>query len=274
MTRPCKFCGNPVPKKPKTRKYCSRDCYFTDKRKYPLKECAYCGVAYYPDHGDRPSLYCSNKCQGDARVIPRVTVTCPHCGTEITRRPSEIRENNFCSYACRAYVLSVGNTIGVKLHQDTEPSPYSRPYWRKQASRARKRDGYRCQDCGDQFEKGTRLARGVRTLDVHHIIPIRLGGSDHLSNLLSLCRKCHRKADAIIQAEERLNWPEGVPRPKHVRKVSLPNHCKNGHPYTPENTLSRRDNNGRRCRTCDNANHRRRYHEGRRVLQISLPLTA
>ena len=46
------------------------------------------------------------------------------------------------------------------------------------------RDGWRCVRC--------RLHGG---LDPHHIVPRSQGGGDVLTNLLSLCRKCHRLMD-------------------------------------------------------------------------------
>lgn len=43
------------------------------------------------------------------------------------------------------------------------------------------RDGYRCVDCS-----------GTTDLEVDHIIPRAVGGSDHPANLRTLCRRCHR----------------------------------------------------------------------------------
>ena len=45
------------------------------------------------------------------------------------------------------------------------------------------RDNCKCQMCG----------KGNRVLEVHHITPRRWGGSDTLSNLISLCSDCHAK---------------------------------------------------------------------------------
>lgn len=45
------------------------------------------------------------------------------------------------------------------------------------------RDGCKCKQCG---------AKNCR-LEVHHITPKRLGGSDTLSNLITLCYDCHSK---------------------------------------------------------------------------------
>jgi len=48
-----------------------------------------------------------------------------------------------------------------------------------------KRDGYRCVNCG---QTGTEL-------HVHHIISRSVGGTNDLSNLVTLCEKCHSIQD-------------------------------------------------------------------------------
>lgn len=48
------------------------------------------------------------------------------------------------------------------------------------------RDNYRCRKCGANL-------RGVFYREVHHILALSKGGSNHMSNLISLCSKCHDK---------------------------------------------------------------------------------
>jgi len=40
-------------------------------------------------------------------------------------------------------------------------------------------------------------------LSVHHIFPKNKGGSDNITNLLTVCEKCHRKKHTI---DGKLNW--------------------------------------------------------------------
>ena len=47
------------------------------------------------------------------------------------------------------------------------------------------RDGCKCMDCG----------KSNRKLEVHHIKPRRLNGSNTLANLITLCEKCHQKTE-------------------------------------------------------------------------------
>lgn len=56
--------------------------------------------------------------------------------------------------------------------------------WGKQRMRVLVRDNFSCQ------HKGCRVAY-LSQLSVHHIVPKCQGGSDNLSNLTTLCRRCH-----------------------------------------------------------------------------------
>lgn len=47
------------------------------------------------------------------------------------------------------------------------------------------RDGYKCMECG----------KSNCRLEVHHIRPKRLGGSNVLANTITLCDKCHQKTE-------------------------------------------------------------------------------
>jgi len=46
----------------------------------------------------------------------------------------------------------------------------------------------RCQICGDVRP---------RSLEEHHILPRRFGGSDHEANLITLCASCHAALESI-----------------------------------------------------------------------------
>jgi len=53
--------------------------------------------------------------------------------------------------------------------------------WRALSRAVKERDGWRCVRCG---------ASGVE-LHAHHIVPLSRGGSNDMSNLVTLCRACH-----------------------------------------------------------------------------------
>ena len=60
--------------------------------------------------------------------------------------------------------------------------------WPKKRDEVLDRDGRTCQECGVPVTP--RTAPGP-TAEVHHLIPVRSGGSDDPSNLTTLCGACH-----------------------------------------------------------------------------------
>lgn len=80
-----------------------------------------------------------------------------------------------------------------------DPNDYG-SNWAAQRRAARARDGYRCQMCGIP-ERG-------REHDVHHKIPFRTFASyepaNQLSNLITLCRSCHRRAETAVRVRSGL----------------------------------------------------------------------
>jgi len=83
------------------------------------------------------------------------------------------------------------------------------PSWPRQRDLARQRDEYRCRWCGAPERPG-------RTHDVHHIVPFREFGwrsgendndqeANRLSNLLTLCPSCHRRAEQQVAVRSTLS---------------------------------------------------------------------
>jgi DEAD/DEAH box helicase domain-containing protein len=81
-----------------------------------------------------------------------------------------------------------------------DPNNYG-PNWARQRKQARARDGHRCQMCG-AVEQG-------REHDVHHKVPFRTFASyqqaNQLSNLVTLCRPCHRRAELAVRVRSGLS---------------------------------------------------------------------
>ena len=82
------------------------------------------------------------------------------------------------------------------------------PDWDQRRRRVYERDNYTCQNCG--IEGGP---AGDAELHAHHVVPLEKEGSNELSNLKTLCAKCHeavhqdeamaRTADASVRDENR-----------------------------------------------------------------------
>lgn len=62
--------------------------------------------------------------------------------------------------------------------------------WPELVREVKKRDGYRCRgrNCGSEIG-----------LEVHHIVPLSRGGTNHKTNLITLCEKCHLKRHRHLQ---------------------------------------------------------------------------
>jgi len=106
---------------------------------------------------------------------------CINCGAELSPP-----RRSYCSEECRHQFRIVELQENVMLgHYDW------RLLWPRMRSEVLKRDNYTCQACG---------ARGIISddLEVHHIVPVSKGGEClDPENLITLCKKCHRKTFRI-----------------------------------------------------------------------------
>lgn len=102
---------------------------------------------------------------------------CSWCGGDLKNN----RQTSFCCKDCSKKF----NNMAV-WNRTTAPLPY----------RILHRDKFICQDCGTFIgytnEYGMNIPIGIAA-EVHHILPVSEGGSDHQSNLISLCSDCHRE---------------------------------------------------------------------------------
>lgn len=102
---------------------------------------------------------------------------CAWCGNRIGGR-----RTRFCCDACaQQYTLATIHRAGY--------GPYKR--------RILIRDNFTCRDCGKFMamnnEWGVVVPAGSQRIDVHHIIPVSMGGGDEPTNLITLCPECHKK---------------------------------------------------------------------------------
>lgn len=78
------------------------------------------------------------------------------------------------------------NGNGKKVQQAKQRVKLYSENWDAIRKRCYARDGYRCVLCG---KKGK--------LHAHHIVPVKISKDNSLSNLVSVCDKCHRKLETI-----------------------------------------------------------------------------
>lgn len=182
-------------------------------------QCAECGKALLRKRSHAARLknnFCSRKCMGEwhskheagtsSPFYKSSPVPCKQCGKGVIAHPARINENgNFCNLVCFGDWLSANQTGPNNPLWEGGAIRYYGPSWSRQRSKTRERDNNTCQRCGiTSVEAGQKL-------DVHHKIPFRQFGielhkeANHLSNLVTLCRKCHLEAESEYKKPRRKN---------------------------------------------------------------------
>lgn len=182
-------------------KYCSKECRLSHKPKTIKCKCLYCG-ADFTRHLSMVKLghnkYCSRKCSGQAKS-KKITLECKFCGKQFTAHASDVNYNKkFCSKECyikansgylsRWWAGGRFNSFGLS--------------WQTQRRLAYERDQGICQYCGLTELEAKDKHRSINS--VHHIVKrrwfkdhgISIEESNQLTNLITLCKSCHRRAEA------------------------------------------------------------------------------
>jgi len=165
--------------------------------------------------------FCSITCRNQAQVKPgwKVEVSCAQCGTLFQKRSDHLHERNYCSPPCSALGRSSPTArwrdpaqIREYMHEYAaehreEINAFSRRWGAANRSKklanqrarrvAAKKDGltaehweaiksafgFTCLACGKQ--------EPLIKLTADHVIPVRLGGRHHHSNIQPLCGPCN-----------------------------------------------------------------------------------
>ena len=206
----CEQCGTEIIKDKRTsRRFCSQHCFGEylsltrkgiprpevagpkpSKRRRVINICEKCGKEFEvkQSHAERRKR-CSKECQREQRVLE-----CNFCHKSYSVKLAEVERSHYCSKACHNdFMKSLLGPDNPKWQGGGDN--WRGPNWVIQRAAARERDGNKCQHCG------THRKKLKYELDVHHIIPFRDFGAERyleandLTNLISLCRHCHRKAE-------------------------------------------------------------------------------
>ena len=147
---------------------------------------------YWVRNGARrplPSLYQAIEKYGHDKVMffaPDYVPNryCKYCGKKIENK----RRKSYCSDECSRDFNGItvwGRGRGAY------------------AMRILYRDKFTCQDCGEihafKNEYGIYLPVDDGKLDIHHIVPVSMGGGDEPSNLITLCHDCHMHRHKLLK---------------------------------------------------------------------------
>lgn len=101
-SRPCPGCGKSVRYYPSTEhyenSYCSEECSANSRESKFWRICEYCSERFRAEKSTSVARFCSRKCNYDSK---RVVTSCAICGKEFSIQSCHLKENNYCSDACR-----------------------------------------------------------------------------------------------------------------------------------------------------------------------------
>jgi len=170
-------------------------------------ECEWCGEELFRSNGRierSKNQFCDSNCLGkykeqitgeDHPLYNSIVIECEWCGEKVEKWPSHAEKNEkaFCSRECQAEWKSE-NTQGENSPTWQEVvvtntiqavrESYSEDAWSSVAERKKNEVG-ECERCGKRHN-----------LHVHHIIPVRTGGTNDQYNLMVLCASCHRSVES------------------------------------------------------------------------------
>jgi len=213
----CENCGAELSRKPSniySVNFCDEECkydYRTGEQNWNYnsvkRECSYCGgtcermVSHLSEHGP----FCNRDCYAawlsetrsgkDNPNWEREEVNCDNCGQVIYIKQCRFEKNdqNYCSTDCR--VSHVKKNSHAHNRVSAVRRKLSSSTWTTIARNYRDKVGPECEWGGDKPEG--------RKHDVHHIVPVRCGGTNNHENLILVCRMCHTKMESFVS-----NLPE------------------------------------------------------------------
>lgn len=203
----CAACGKPFTTALSTqgkRKYCSKECAKTAHVLVPVT-CVVCNAEFMviPSRSSSAKV-CSPSCHTELRrklalkreekirqglvkrkcgrrdpstYAQRVPVRCEGCGSIFMVAPHRASQTKTCSWGCR---LKRNNDSALKRRLDIR-GRLTQALWVQLREQILERDGRKCSRCGSDSR-----------LTVHHKTPWRDSRDDSPSNLITLCRYCHR----------------------------------------------------------------------------------
>lgn len=220
----CSYCGKEVFREKRKKRngetadyiFCDRECYDKFRRKDSERQCKYCGKTFIALNDKKHAQFCDDSCRRSYFAQKTLTY-CANCGqafypwTFDKIRGSIILDNEIkcCCEKCnkeyhkkneliRREKISFAFTGSNHPNWQGGQNRYRGVNWSHQRFLAKKRDNYTCQCCGiTQRQAIKKFGCG---LEVHHKIPYIFFNDDYikandLSNLISLCRSCHQKAE-------------------------------------------------------------------------------
>jgi hypothetical protein len=155
------------------------------------RSCKVCGTGFYARACESTRRFCSPACHDKSRQKNKRCVNrCEQCEKDFNyvEKPNSNDKGKFCSLKCRnkSYLGKYhGNPArNIKTH---------RPGWAS-ISRRFRRDNNFCSGCG----------KDTGRLVAHHVDPYWRSKNNDNSNLVTLCPRCHGRAELLSETLSRM----------------------------------------------------------------------
>ena len=133
--------------------------------------------------------YPSNWDQFKKQIIRRDRRECLNCGASDELRVDDIVPTKDRGNFLTANFATLCDSCYQNKNRESEIKTTDYPdNWDDIRREVYKSSNYRCQNCGIG---GGNSSMGEAVLNAHHIVPRSCGGSDRMSNLITLCDSCH-----------------------------------------------------------------------------------
>jgi len=148
-------------------------------------ECPTCGLSFE----NRRAVSIHHHSTHGESIKQVVSRECENCDEEFEFAPSQLdhRDPKYCSPECH-YNHGYGGKGVERVRRILTPEGR---HWEEIAREVRENANGECEMCGEETP-----THGRPGLQVHHIIPLRSGGTHAEWNLWALCPSCHGKAEA------------------------------------------------------------------------------
>lgn len=146
--------------------------------------------------------------------VDKKSVKCHQCGADFKKYAAHIErgDHDFCTRGCYREWRRDKKPIAGEEHYNWKGGgreSYYGPNWEEQRKAAKKRDSYKCQECGISEER--HVSKYGSELEVHHRTPLREFLTDgiqgykqanKLANLITYCKSCHSRIEILQKADK------------------------------------------------------------------------
>jgi len=202
----CETCGSEfkvVKSREDTAKYCSEDCI----EKRVTLTCDWCESDFEVRPSRSHKRFCGQECATEWQKVRfsgesnpnwvggEVETQCQWCDSIVHREQWYLErvDRVFCSTDCRAEWQSENRSGENHPRYSGGHFPYGPGFNENKKQQVRRRDQYRCQDCG--MTQPEHLTEQDEALHVHHVTPAREFDDPQernaMENLITLCCHCH-----------------------------------------------------------------------------------